>query len=491
MKTLYLTSLLFLSIISNTIAQRVEFSANLSNDGKVHTNNSSVIDKYGNIFVAGGTRDGLKVTNDAFQSKYNGDSGGRIGGDIYLMKLSPSGELIYSTYIGGSSDEYYCNQIAIDNDENVYVGFTTSSKDLPVSDNAYQKTHNVIDDDNDHYVIKFNNNCQYLASTYLGGSKSDHWTRLAVNKNILYLVGCTKSEDFPVTFGVIQEKYNVWTAPDSLRRWMEKDITITALSLDLDKVLYSTYLGGNHYEGVNSFTIDKKGRIILAGSTKSDDFPTSEICYDDSYNGDYDGFLTVINPSLSEIEYSTFIGTDKSDYIKSVDPIDKNNIILAGETRSPDFPISSDAIKTNFDGRSDGFIAKLNVKTNTLIYSSYIGGSGGDKINDVEITDKKEVILAGITGSKDFPVTDNALYKTPIGSSDLVILKLDKTLKNIEYSTYLGGSNREYMEKIKYANNRLILTYTSSSDDFPVTNKYAEKDSTNLNVLVKIDMNKN
>ena len=491
MKTLFIISILLMSIFTSSFAQKIDFSVNLANDGRVHTNNSTVIDKDGNIFVAGGTRDGLKVTDDAFQSEYNGDSGGRTGGDIYLMKLSPEGELIHSTYIGGSKDEAYCNQIALDDDGNVYVGFTTDSKDLPVSDNAYQKAIKGVDN-NDHYIIKFSNDCKYLASTYLGGSGGDHWTKLAVNNNILYLVGCTKSEDFPTTAGVIQDEYNVWGGTESDKRWMEKDITITALSLNLDEVLHSTYLGGNNYEAVNSFTFDKKGRIILAGSTKSDDFPTSELCYDHSYGGDYDGFLTIVNASLTEIEYSTFIGRDSADNIKSIAPLDANNIVLVGYTKSPDFPTTSDALYENYiGGRSDGFIMKLNVKTNELVYSSYIGSTGGDQIIEVEILDKQKIVLVGRTGAKDFPVSENAIQKSNNGGAELVVLKLDKTLENIEYLTYLGGSKHEYMAKTNCTNdNKLILTFTSTSSDFPVNIKYAEKDSTNMNVLVKMDLTK-
>ena len=76
-------------------------------------------------------------------------------------------------------------QIALDDFGNVYVGFTTDSKDLPVSDNAYQKS---IKGENDHYIIKFSNDCKYIASTYLGGSGGDHWTRFAVNKKRLVFI---------------------------------------------------------------------------------------------------------------------------------------------------------------------------------------------------------------------------------------------------------------------------------------------------------------
>ena len=489
MKTLIITIFLFMGIVANTFAQRIDFSINLANDGLVHTNNSTAIDKNGNIFIAGGTRDGLMVTEYAFQKKYNGDSGGRAGGDIYLMKLSPKGELIYSTYIGGSQDEFYCNQIAMDEDGNVYVGFTTDSKNLPVSDDAYQKSNS---GSNDHYIIKFSNNCKYISSTYLGSSGSDHWTRLAVNNNILYLIGATKSEDFPVTEGAIQEKYNIWGGTDSDKQWMEKDITVTALSLNLDKVLHSTYLGGNNYESVNSISFDKQGNIIVAGSTKSDDYPTSTTCYNSSYNGDYDGFLTIINPSLSAIEYSTFIGTDTSDNIQSILPLDNDNIILAGYTKSPDFPVTSDAINGKYlGGSADGFISKLNIKTNEIVYSSFLGGSGNDKISEVKIMDNQTFVVIGRTGSQDFPITEGALQQSIAGGVDLTVLKLDKTLTNIEYSTYIGGSKNEYMSKAQGASeNKLVLTFTSTSSDFPVDILYAEKDSTNMNVLVKFDMNK-
>ncbi|MFA5010864.1 MAG: hypothetical protein WC644_02815 [Ignavibacteria bacterium] len=107
----------------------------------MHTSTPSVVDKNGNIFVAGGTRESLKVTNDAWQKIYKGHSDNDVtGGDGFLMKLSPKGELIYSTYVGGSGSENYCLRLATDDYDNVYAGFTTESLDLPVSDNAYQKS---------------------------------------------------------------------------------------------------------------------------------------------------------------------------------------------------------------------------------------------------------------------------------------------------------------------------------------------------------------
>jgi hypothetical protein len=90
MKIIFITALLFVAIVSNIFAQKVDFSAYLASSGGVHTSTPSVVDKNGNIFVAGGTREGLRVTNDAFQKRYNGHTDKDVtGGDAFLMKLSP------------------------------------------------------------------------------------------------------------------------------------------------------------------------------------------------------------------------------------------------------------------------------------------------------------------------------------------------------------------------------------------------------------------
>ncbi|MBI5402248.1 MAG: hypothetical protein HY959_02510 [Ignavibacteriae bacterium] len=490
MKKLFLVSLLFVGITLNVFAQKIDYSVYLAPGGGVHSSVSSVVDKNGCIFVAGGTREGLKVTYDAFQKNYKGCTNDDVtGGDIFLMKLSPKGELIYSTYIGGIGSEFYCLQIALDDYDNVYVGFTTDSKDLPVSNKAYQKSNK---GDNDHYIIKFTNDCRYIASTYLGGSGSDHWTRLAVYNNTLYLFGKSKSQDFPVTKKALQKKYDNSSPPDTSKSWLSGDITITSLSLNLDKILYSTYLGGKSLDYVQSYSFDVNGKIILTGGTYSSNFPVTENAYKNSLTGETDGFLTILNQKLSKVYYSTFIGGDSTDQVNSVIVQNAKNFILAGETKSPDFPVSSDALNGKYSGgKSDGFILKFNLKLNSPVYSSFIGGTKSDYLYYIAETDRKNYILVGSSVSKDFPVTKDALYQSIDGGRDLVILIMNKTLKNIEYSTFGGGSKQIMMTPssnyIKGGN--LLISSTCISPDFPVTLKYTEPDSTWTNCLWKFDLN--
>lgn len=489
MRKFVITVLLFTGVISCTFSQKLDFSAYLASGGGVHSSAPSVADKNGNIFIAGCTREGLKVTDDAFQKSYKGHTDKDVtGGDAFLMKLSPTGELIYSTYIGGSGSENYCLKLALDDSDNVYVGFTTESCDLPVSDNACQKT---LKGENDHYIIKFSNDCRYIASTYLGGSGSDHWTTLGVNNNALYLFGKTKSPDFPTTKKAVQKGYDNSAPPDSSQSWMSGDITISALSLNLDKVLYSTYLGGKSLDYIRSFSFGSDGKIMLVGATYSDNYPVTKNAFRKSLGGKKDGFLTIVSKNLSKIDYSTLIGGDSTDQVNSVYAEDADHIIIAGETQSPDFPVTSDALNKKYlGGKSDGFIMNFNLTSNKPVYSTFFGGSKTDWLKFITKGDDQKFVVVGTSSSKDFPVTKDALYPSINGGMDLVVSVLDETLKDIKYSTYGGGSKQIVMDPVvNYVKGGgLIISSICISPDFPVKIKYAKPDSTWTNCLWKFDL---
>ena len=482
-----LVLLLLAGAPSTGSAQKVVFSGLVASGGDVHSSVSAVADKKGNVFVAGGTREGLRVTDDAFQKSYRGHVD-VTGGDIFLMKLSPVGELIYSTYIGGSGSENHLEQIVLDDSGNVYVGFTTESRDLPVSRDAYQKT---LKGENNHYIIKFSNDCKYLASTYLGGSASDHWTRLAINRSKLYVFGKSRSLDFPTTKRAVRRSYDNSAPPDKSQPWMSGDLTITSLSLDLDKVLSSTYWGGKALDFITAYAFDDTGKIYLTGGTYSDNFPTSREAYKDTLGGETDGFLTIIDESLSEIQYSTYVGGTFADQVNSIVVLDAENVILVGETKSPDFPVTADASTGKYiGGKSDGFVMRFSLKANKPVYSSFVGGTKGDTVTNVIMTDRRELVLVGKSASRDFPVTADALYNTIAGGMDLVILRLDRSLKNIEYATFGGGVKQVVVApRVHYGkDDKLLIGFTCVAPDFPATRRYVEPNSQWTNCVMQIDL---
>lgn len=510
MKIIFFTILFYLGCVASTSAQDIVSSTYLNSADFVYSRLSSAVDKDGCIFVVGGTKSGHKVSRDAFQKNFKGYSS-YGGGDLFLMKLSPDGDVIYSTYIGGTGSDYLGDQMVLDESENVYISFSTYSKDLPVSANAIQKKHK---SERDYYVIKFSNDCKYLASSYLGGSKDDSFPRLALNNNLLYLIGSTKSEDFPTTAGAIQDKFkkNPTAAPNEQRR--VQDLSITALSLNLDKIVYSTYLGGKSSERVPSFSFDKKGNLVLCGTTHSNDYPTTKDAYDQSINGKSDGILTILSPNLSRIIYSTFIGGKEDDRIGFLCKDDSGNFILTGSTKSLDFPITPDALKTKPVGKKDGFIMKIKPGAGGLVYSSFLGGTEDDSFSYVAQTGKGQYVLLGETKSKDFPLTDNALDKTqngPVlkshwaeyflvtedeiysqGEEDLALMILDKSLKKIKYSTFIGGARDDAWQGMVTANlikgDQLYISTLTKSHDFPTTHGLAAFPGSPRNTLLIMNL---
>jgi len=340
-------------------------------------------------------------------------------------------------------------------------------------------------------MIKFTNDCRYIASTYLGGSGSDHWTTITVHNDRLYLFGKTSSKDFPTTERVIQKEYDNSAPPDSNQSWMSGDITITSLSLNLDKVFFSTYLGGNSLDYIRATSFDSEGKIILVGATYSDNYPVTKNAFQKSMDGKQDGFLTILSQNLSKIDYSTYIGGDSTDQINYVFVDDAINIILVGETKSPNFPITSDAISNQYiGGNADGFITRFNLKSNKPVFSTFIGGSKTDQLRYIAKTEMQKIVLVGTSASKDFPITKDALDSSIDAGLDLVVLILDNTLKTIEYSTFCGGSKQRIMDPIVHftKDGKLIITSMCVTPDFPPTFKNAEPDKSWTNCIWKFDL---
>jgi Beta-propeller repeat len=490
MKTGLIVIFLIIGMVSNVFAQKIDFSIYLVSGEEVHSLPKPSVDRNGNIFIVGGTRSGLKVSDDAFQKQYQGHSNW-VGGDLYLMKLSPKGELLYSSYIGGAGNDAYCGQLAFDEKDNVYIAFSTDSKGMPVSKNAYQKYNK---GEGDFFIMKFSNDCRYISATYLGGTGGDFGADLYIYNNVLYLIGGTKSNDFPVTNGAFQKKFHKWIGKKPAQGWMVRDIIITALSLNLDEVIYSTYFGGSHYDNALSIVFDKNGNIAIAGCTKSENFPISSNAYNDSINGEMDGFVSILKSDLSEMIYSSFIGGSKDDNVWSMVNYNENHVILAGRTKSSDFPVTPDALNGKYlGGMEDGFVAKLNIKTNKLAYSSFMGGSGSDLFLYGAKTDDQKYLFLGRTSSKDIPVTENAISQTFQGGKDILLTILDKSLKKIEYATYIGGSRDDAWQvapNAKYIKGNKLLIFTdTSSPDFPLTKTIARFPSFQKDCLMKIDLN--
>ncbi|MHA1244973.1 MAG: SBBP repeat-containing protein, partial [Candidatus Heimdallarchaeota archaeon] len=230
----------------------------------------------GDIYFLGATfADNITMTDETTFGTYHGDA------DFLLVKLSQEGSLLYSTYIGGDGFEKP-TAIKIDSANNLYILGYTASMDITIV-NAYDDTYNY---QYDAYLMKLSmtgSTPGILFATYLGGEYIDYPQDLCLDDDgNLYITGETYSDSFPLT----ENAYNSEKTGSS-------DAFLSVLSSDGSRLLYSTYIGGDLSETGFSVGLNNNSEVVLAGTTKSENFPT-EAAYDDAYSGSTDIFVLKI-----------------------------------------------------------------------------------------------------------------------------------------------------------------------------------------------------
>ena len=243
------------------------------------------------------------------------------------------------------------------------------------------------------------------------------------------------------------------------------------LAIVIDPILsYSTYLGGSG-DDYGSVTIDKSGSAYLTGATTSTNFPTHN-AYQNSYGGGYfDIFVTKLNSSGTALLYSTYIGGSREDFGWGIEVDSLGHAFITGESWSSDFPTQNGYQNTYGGGPCDAYLVKLSSSGNTLLYSTYLGGSAEDYSSDLAIDDSGNAYISGSTSSANFPI--NNAYQSAYGggSFDAFAAKFNSLGNAILFSTYLGGSGLEWGRGIAIDSdgNSYIGGYTSSVN-FPTQN---------------------
>jgi hypothetical protein len=240
--------------------------------------------------------------------------------------------------------------------------------------------------------------------------------------------------------------------------------------LVIDPILgYSTFIGGDSTDRGYDIYADSNGNAYITGTTGSSNFPNSTGAYDKSFNGYLDAFVFKMNPGGSGMVYSTLIGGNDEDIARGIEVDSSGNVYITGHTKSPDFPNSSGAFDNDFNGTYDAFIVKLNSTGTSLVYSTYLGGSTVDFGYGIALDSSSNVFVTGTTYSSDFPTSPNA-NDTSLNNDDIFVFKLDSTGTTMLYSTYVGGTDKDFgwAIAIDSAGNAYVTGQTFS-DNFPVT----------------------
>ncbi|HPQ65844.1 MAG TPA: SBBP repeat-containing protein [bacterium] len=434
--------------------------------------------------------------------------------DVIITRFSPSGSsLVYSTFLGGTHNDYAYG-FAIDANQDAYITGYTNAVDFPTV-NPYQASRAGSEE---VFVTKLKHFTTPSATptpvgyktptppptpppptptppssmtpsptpegyltptpsptpmvlvfeigTYLGGASDDYSYDVSVDSlGDFYVVGYTYSDDFPTV--------NPYQAART-----GADAFLTKFSSDGSTLLYSTYLGGSSYDYCYGMAVDTTLSAYLTGRTRSTDFPTVNAYQASLAGSNYNAFVTRFSSDGSELLYSSYLGGGDVDYGNEIVVDSAFSAYVHGYTNSTDFPTVNPYQASRYGSNEDGFVTKFSSDGFTLLYSTYLGGGGEDYGYGIDVDSLGCAFVTGYTDSTTFP-TVNPYQPSRAGDDDAYVAKLSSTGSELLYSTYLGGSDtdRAYAVAVDSLGSAYVTGRTQSAAPgnlFPVVNAYQD-----------------
>ena len=395
---------------------------------------------------------------NAIQETNNGER------DAICLKLDTKAEdILYSTYYGGSGDDFVSGT-TLDSQGNMIIVGATSSLDFPL-ENAIIDTR--ISHEREIFAFKLSSDGQnVIFSTYLG-SASDYYSidvTTDSDDNII-ITGSTSASDFLVKNAYQENKSG------------GVDAFITKITQDGQNVIFSTYFGGTTDDQIKRVNTDKDDNIIAIGVTSSkEQFPLKSSLRPNKSTSSWDVFLVKFSSDGQELIFSTFYGGTRPWGPAAIICDSNNNIIAAGETDSQEFPIVNAFQRDYGGGDLDSFLSKISPNGQEIGFSTFIGGTGSEGPIGITIDSKDNIFLTGSTNSNDFTLK-NAFQTNNNGGWDGYVLEFSNDGQDLLFSTYFGGRSSDYSTSIALipeTNNSFLLTGHGDSIDLPLVNPYQE-----------------
>ena len=408
---------------------------------------SVAVDKSNNLYVTGSTQSSnfpnLNALNVALRGIQN----------VFVTKLNANGNaLIYSTYLGGTGTDQG-NGIVADATGNAYLVGTTNSKNIPLAGTPLQSQLNGVQN---AFVMKLNPSGSALTySTYLGGNGSDSGNGIAIDATgNAYVAGQTGSTNFPVA-GAIQGTLGGFN-----------NGFISKMKPDGTGLLYSTYLGGNASDLISAIALDSNRNAYVTGQTTSPNFPAVS-AIQAALAGPANAFVSEIKSDGSGLVFSTFLGGSGNDQGSGI-AVDSNGAAyVAGATTSTNFP-GGTPLQAALKGDQNGFVSKLSASGASLAFSTYLGGSNGDRALAVAVNSTGTVYVTGQTRSNDFP-TFHPFEASLDGPANAFISALKNDGSAFVYSTFFGGNGNDSGNSITTNSaGDAVLAGTTQSTNFPL-----------------------
>ena len=361
------------------------------------------VDSSGSAYVTGLTNSYGFPTENPIQASCNEcgySTGNLFDGDAFVTKFSADGSsLVYSTYLGGSEDDWG-QSIAVDSIGSAYITGLTQSTDFPTASPFQAANASILltTTGANAFVAKLDPTGSALDySTYLGGAAEDYGAGIAVDSNgSAYVTGFAQSHNFPTV------------NPVQATMLGDNDAFVTKFNADGSSLVYSTYLGGQSATQGSSIAVDSFGNAYVTGSTTSNYFPVVDATQPDclSCSSYTSAFISQLNATGSALLFSTYLGGSNTNaaYGLAIDP--SGNAYVAGLTKSTDFPTVAPFQAANEGAGGNAFVAEYSFPPVTALSISpatIASGAVNSGYSPVTFT------ATGATGTVTFAVTAGPL----------------------------------------------------------------------------------
>jgi hypothetical protein len=308
-----------------------------------------------------------------------------IGGsfDAFVTRFDSNGTVVWSTYFGGSAAEQGL-AVAVDSMDNIFIGGSGNSANMPALSGGWQTTPG---GQLDAFIARLTSSGAPVWSTFCGGSATEDVHDLTTGPGgLIAACGETFSNNFPTTPNAFQ------TSVTGLN-----DAYLLVMDTAGNRV-YNTCLGGFNGEDANGVRFDAAGNVYIAGYTQSPDFPVTGAQYQNAHNGGNDVFVARFNAS-GQLDWATYMGTPNAEQAYCM-TLSGKYIYIGGYTDSQVFPVSTLADQDSLAGSSDAFYCKFDTSGN-WISASYFGGAGVDVLYGIVVNADTMAYLVGNTFSNN------------------------------------------------------------------------------------------
>ena len=370
----------------------------------------STVDSQGNIIIVGVTSStDFPLQNALVETKSAHER------DVFVVKLSSDGQnVIFSSYLGAASDNYYTVDVTTDSVDNIIITGSTIDSDFIIQD-AYQENKSI---GADAFITKLTPDGQnVIFSTFFGGSNDEQIKSVTIDKNddIIFIGVTSSNEFFPIKNALIENR--------STASW---DVFLSKVTSDGQELIFSTFYGGTRAWGPAVILCDSNNNILAGGETDSQGFPVKKAYQKDYGGGVYDSFLTKLSPDGQEISFSTYFGGNGHEGPSSIIIDSKENIFMTGSTSSSDLEVKN-AYQSQNNGGWDGYLVEFSPDGQELIFSSYFGGVRNDYSTSIALVPgtNNSFLITGHADSRDLPVKNPLQDTYGGGDFDLFICRFE------------------------------------------------------------------